>query len=145
MFPVPYQRGVNASGDLALARNVAYGSSRTRLGLASRAVFAQRMQLLGRGGPFGRPERTEQAAYLFEGIAADATGAYSPTDPDALRYRHAHASVLGEMGNVTRAVQLLEALIVDLSATVPEDHPSLRAARTSLDHWRTTVLVAGPD
>ncbi|TDC20488.1 hypothetical protein E1265_22020 [Streptomyces sp. 8K308] len=136
-WPYPRQRAVNASGDLALARNPAFGTGRTAAGLAARARFASRV---GRAGREGRPlvarrERLAQAERLFAAIARDAAEALPFGDRLRFRIHHAHASAVGEGGDPVAARRLLDALLKDWSPLAAPDDPWLRAARASHDHW----------
>ncbi|MFG2194676.1 caspase family protein [Streptomyces sp. NPDC048639] len=164
--PVPAQRTVGRGGDLALTRNPAHGTGRTRPGLAARAQFALRVrQETLAGAAAGRPERLTRAVRLFADIADDGERAFGAADPDVLAYRHAYASLMGEAGDVSAAARLLEAVVADaeaapppggarLEATASESAATesaappggarLEAARASLAHWRTRATEADP-
>jgi hypothetical protein len=133
-LPAPMQRAIGASGDLALARNAAHGTSRTRQGLLARARFAEQVKALG---PAGRPRRSVQVAQLFEGIASDAVREFGPTDYQTLRYRHVYASATGESGNPRQACALLERTVADWETVAPAGDAGLEAARASRDYWRS--------
>ncbi|WP_432096024.1 caspase, EACC1-associated type [Streptomyces sp. bgisy100] len=133
--PVPAQRAVGLSHDLALTRNPAHGTGRTREGLAARARFALRTRRLALQGAVVKPERMEQAVRLFAGIVADGVREFSPTDREVLTYRHAHGSVLGEAGDPPGAAALLDAVVADWESVAAPDDERLTAARASRAHW----------
>ncbi|MGP4003121.1 caspase, EACC1-associated type [Streptomyces sp. 8N706] len=133
--PVPSQRTVGDSGDLAPVRNPAYGTGRTREGLSARARFALRLRQLGLAGAIPKPDRLEQAVRLFAGIVADGTREFSATDPRVLAHRHALGSLVGEAGDAAGAVKLLDAAVADWAAG-PVGDQGLEAARASLAYWR---------
>ncbi|MEU6084541.1 caspase family protein [Streptomyces sp. NPDC047108] len=136
--PVPGQRTAGLSGDLALARNPAHGTGRTRPGLAARAQFALRVRQEALGGASAAgPGRLARAVRLFAGIVDDGVRVFGAADPDVLAYRHAHASLVGEAGDASAAVRLLEAVVADAEAATPADAARVTAARASLTHWRT--------
>ncbi|TKA08318.1 caspase, EACC1-associated type [Actinacidiphila oryziradicis] len=135
-LPAPLQRAFGASGDLAVARNPAHGTSRTRQGLLARARFAEQVKALGLAG---RPRRSVQAALLFEGIASDAVRELGPTHYETLLYRHVHASATGESGNPRQACALLERTVADWETVAPAGDTGLEAARASRDHWRSRI------
>ncbi|MGH3940340.1 MAG: caspase, EACC1-associated type [Pseudonocardiaceae bacterium] len=127
-LPIPSQCAINSSGELALSRNVAYGSARSVEGLHSRALFAQ--QVAGSG-------RFAHAARLWADIVADSSDEYSRTDAKTLRYRHAHASSLGTAGDPAKAVELLHEVIANLSGAMTSDTTALKDAQASHDYWLT--------
>jgi hypothetical protein len=126
-LPVPSQCAVNCSAELVLARNVAYGTGRSKSGLNARARFAQQISRSS--------QWSAHAVRLWEDIVTDASHEYSRLDNEALRYRHAYASCVGEAGDPAKAVELLRAVIADLAETMAEGAPALRNARASLEYW----------
>ncbi|MYT28539.1 MULTISPECIES: caspase family protein [unclassified Streptomyces] len=140
-LPRPLQRAFGDSGDVALFRNRAHGTAVTRRGLLARARFAARLKATAAAGG---QRRLRHAAALFGAIASDAAAHLGPTDPDTLRYRHAHASATGAAGEPRRAYALLSAAVADWEPTVPPDDPGLAAARASLDVWRERAGAAPP-
>ncbi|WP_055591441.1 caspase family protein [Streptacidiphilus griseoplanus] len=141
--PVPAQRAVGSTGDLALAVNAAHGQRRTRRGLAARARFALELRTLGLSGRPGQEDRLRQAVRVMREVAEDGAEALGRTDPLVLSYRHAHASLLGESGSAERALACLDAVVADWEAAAPSGAPGLTAARASRDHWRGRVPSAG--
>ena len=129
-YPVPWQRSVNWTGDLRLARNAAHGTGRTLEGLRARARFAEHMSSLRSRVP--DPART--AIELLEGVVADAVLEY-PAEHDTVHFRHLHASLVGQAGDAREATEMLEALIQELSSVSP-DHSALEALKGSREHWR---------
>ncbi|MFI1198171.1 caspase family protein [Streptomyces sp. BHT-5-2] len=140
-LPRPLQRAFGDSGDVALFRNRAHGTAGTRPGLLARARFAERLKATAATG--GR-RRLRHAAALFAAIASDAAAHLGPTDPDTLRYRHAHASATGAAGEPQRAHALLRETVAAWEPTVPPDDPGLAAARASLDVWRDRAGATSP-
>ncbi|MEU1364617.1 caspase family protein [Streptomyces sp. NPDC005803] len=141
--PRPLQRAVDLSGDLALARNPAYGTGRTVRGLAVRAREAERT---------GRAGHARRAAELF-GLIADDASQVLPPGRELLRYRRAQAAWTGAAGDPGAAVALLEAVVARLEAGLPEDgrgagpagdDDDLRAARASLAHWSARADAVTP-
>lgn len=128
--PTPCQRAVNWTGDLCLVRNVAYRTARTKAGLLARARFAEQMSRLENTGP----DPVKTAIELFEGIVADAMEEF-PDGDDTVRVRHFHASLLGQAGEVRKAVELLETLIRERRNTTTPD-ALLKSAQASLEHWK---------
>ncbi|WP_377271332.1 caspase domain-containing protein [Peterkaempfera sp. SMS 1(5)a] len=142
--PVPAQRAVGSTGDLALAVNAAHRQGRTREGLAARARFALDLRTLGLSGRPGQEARLHQAARLMREVAEDGAEVLGPADPVVLAYRHAYGSLLGESGRAELAFACLDAVVADWEAAVPSGAPGLAAARTSRDHWRGRVRPPGP-
>ncbi|UYB43474.1 caspase family protein [Streptomyces sp. Je 1-4] len=141
-LPEPLQRAFGATGDLALFRNPAHGTAHTRSGLLARARFAAQIRELGRRG---RPDRSVQAARLFEVLARDAAAVLGAVDEDTLRYRHVHASTTGEAGDPHTAHSLLERLLADwptggaadMAGADGADGGRREAALASREFWRT--------
>ncbi|MEV6317554.1 caspase family protein [Streptomyces sp. NPDC051776] len=143
--PVPAQRTVGLSGDLALTRNPAYGTGRTRQGLTARAHFALRVRQEALGGAVAaRQERLTRAVRLFAGLVDDGVREFGAADPDVLAYRHAHASLVGDAGDAAAAARLLEAVVADAEAASAADDVHLPAVRASLTHWRTRAPEPPP-
>ncbi|MEU1469369.1 caspase family protein [Streptomyces sp. NPDC005761] len=132
--PRPLQRAVDLSGDLALARNPAYGTGRSAAGLALRARQAERT---------GRAGHARRAAALFAAIAADASGGPAP-GREPLRYRRAQAAWTGASGDPGAAAGLLGAVVAQMEAELSGDDDELRAARASLAHWSTEAGAVTP-
>ncbi|MFC5803935.1 caspase, EACC1-associated type [Streptomyces formicae] len=135
-LPVPLQRTFGSTGDLAPFRNAAHGTAHTGPGLLARVRFAQQVKILGLSGRHGH---LAHAAQLLRSVAADAAALHGPRHHETLRYRHVHASTVGEAGDPHEACALLEAAIADcapLAHTAPEGGPALEAARASLQFWR---------
>ncbi|MFG2629204.1 caspase family protein [Streptomyces sp. NPDC048473] len=130
--PRPLQRAVNLSADLALARNPAYGSGRTAQGLAGRARLAERAGLAG---------HARRAAGLFGLIAQDAAEVLRP-GRESFRYGRAQAAWTGAAGDPQAAAGLLDGIVAQMSAALPEGDADLGAARASLAHWRAVSAAA---
>ncbi|MFF9346959.1 hypothetical protein [Streptomyces sp. NPDC014734] len=133
--PRPLQRTVNLSGDVALAVNPAYGTGRTAQGLARRARLADRV---------GRAGHSARAGALFGRIAADAAEVLPP-GRERFRYERAHAAWTGASGDAAGATALLDGIVARMTTLLPGDDEDLRAARTSLAHWRATADTAAAD
>ncbi len=84
--PNPVHRLTHTSADLALARNAAHGTARTREGLLSRGRFALQT---AKADAAGRPGRAAQAVALLTEILREAEEVMGPTDPDTERVRQA--------------------------------------------------------
>jgi hypothetical protein len=135
LVPTPWQRAANWTGDLCLARNVAYGTARTTEGLLARARFAEQTSKLKRTGP----DPVKTAVELFEGIVADAVEQFPDRD-DTVAFRHFHASLVARAGDTRKAIELLETLIRERRNTVTPDH-LLKSAQASLEHWKRHRFV----
>ncbi|KAA2251372.1 caspase family protein [Solihabitans fulvus] len=133
-LPRPTQCAVNSTGDLAIARNVAHGTARSRSGLLARSRFAQAL---------GRTRQYARTRDLLGEIVADATEVLPAGDPDTVVYRHLYASSVGSAGAPSTATALLDELIAELTATRPNDEPALDRATLSRDFWRTRTVDAG--
>ncbi|MEL3946436.1 MULTISPECIES: caspase family protein [Streptomyces] len=140
MLPAPRHRTTDLAEDVALARNVAFGTALSRSGLDARARFAQRVAELGRrAAPRPRPEYVTHAGDLFAHIAADAMTVFPRADAQVLRYRRAHAALAGETGHAARAVEILRGVVGDLEAAVPAGAADTKADQLSIDHWSQRV------
>lgn len=83
LAPNPCHRITHTSADLALTRNAAHGTARSREGLLARSRFAVQV------AEADRPGRAAQAVQLFTAILQDAEQALGPRDPDTQRVREA--------------------------------------------------------
>lgn len=142
--PAPTQRTAGFSGDLALARNPAYGTGLTRQGLVARARFAMRLRQLALKGVTVEPFHIEQAARLFAGIVADGIREFSAADPGVLAYRHAHGSLVGEAGDAAGAFKLLDATVTDWEAVTQAGDHGPEAARAARAYWRDRLTSPLP-
>ncbi|PGH48708.1 caspase family protein [Streptomyces sp. Ru87] len=132
--PLPDQRTVGSSGDLALARNPAFGTAGTVEGLAVRSRFVLRLRRLARLRRTDAGTHREQAVRLAAGLAADAEREFSRTDPVTLAYRHLHGSLTGEAGDADTAFKLLDEVVADWRAHAP-DTPGLAGAERARAEW----------
>jgi hypothetical protein len=141
-LPAPHQRTTDSHEDMALVRNPAFGTARSRDGLEARARFAQRVADLGASSHRARGHLSHAAA-MFGELAADAMAVFPRNDPQVLRYRRAHAALSGEAGHASRAVRILEEIISDLRAASTDHEADCKAEQLSLDHWITKATDPG--
>jgi hypothetical protein len=110
---------VDGSADVALVRNVAFGTASSVAGLRRRAELATRVG-------WRDPAR---AARLFGGIADAARSASPAPDPGLTGYRMSHAAWLGAAGDVAGAVEPWGEL-----RGVPDADPA--EVERNLAYWR---------